>query len=216
MTFLRSFKQFAVQAFELVDHAVVAETGQAVLPAGPALSTVHGIVQEHGGRLEIETEQGKGSTFRVIAPCLELEAVPEIPTGASGVPGGAGELILLASGDPQQCGLISSTLQRHGYEVIKAADEESLGEAYRRHGDRVRLLVIDIDWLGHTKLECLPEMGQDRSGAAAILITGEAGSSEGGSWPRNTVLLQKPFQMSDLARLVSELLQNHGGPKESR
>ena len=135
--------------------------------------------------------------------------VPDISAEASDVPGGAGELILLASGDPQQRGLISSTLQGQGYEVIKAADEESLGESYRRYGDRVRLLVIDLDWLGNTRLECWPEMRQNGSGAAAILITGEAGSSEGGSWPRNTVLLQKPFQMSDLARLVSELLQKH-------
>ncbi|MEE9297376.1 MAG: response regulator [Phycisphaerae bacterium] len=174
---------------------------------GLGLALVHGIVNNHGGRIAVHSRVGQGTTFTVDLPCIDADVVGEAPGSCPiAVPRGSGDLVLLAEDNPQVRGIISSALQSFGYQIIKTADGQAALESFRLYKDRIRLLILDIDLPRGGGLNCLRTVRKTGSTTPAILIT-SSDKTRGKVMPSDSaVVLHKPFLTAELGRLVGDLL----------
>jgi len=114
---------------------------------GLGLSTIHGIVQQHQGWIEVVSEVGRGTTFTVFLPVCD-----DVPGAASsaGVAGavnlcqGNGETVLMVEDEGIVREAARLALERGGYRVFEAADGPEALAVYERCPTRIDLLVTDI------------------------------------------------------------------------
>jgi hypothetical protein len=113
---------------------------------GLGLSTVAGIVRHNGGCIDIKTEVGKGTEFKVYLRAAETAApLPEIPSLGTELPTGHGELILVIEDEEAIRELTRTTLETYGYRVVTAQDGEQGISRFKEHSREIRVLVTDTD-----------------------------------------------------------------------
>jgi PAS domain S-box-containing protein len=113
---------------------------------GMGLATVYGIVKQHDGWLEVESEAGKGSTFKIYLPvCEEDVEAPQarLSTTHSG-PSGAGQTVLVVEDDPSVRCLVKDILVHNRYKVIEAEDGEQALMLAHEHANEISLLLTDM------------------------------------------------------------------------
>ncbi len=107
---------------------------------GLGLATVYGIVKQHNGFITVDSAPGRGATFNVYLPVVQM-AVDD--TQDMGPPLQRGkETILIAEDNEDVRSLMRDVLQQYGYETLEAADGETAIETFRQHRD-VDLIIID-------------------------------------------------------------------------
>ena len=111
---------------------------------GLGLAMVYGIVKQHGGDINIYSQLGKGTTFRVYMPIITNTAGEEPDKSVQLVPFGRGETILLAEDDPQVRKVTRMYLQEKGYRVIEAENGEEATKRYLEKKDTIALVLLDV------------------------------------------------------------------------
>ena len=113
---------------------------------GLGLSTVQSIVEQHHGWIEVTSEIGRGSTFKVFFPVNEEAALlPETPVATEpAAERGAGEVVLLVEDEPGVRKMARITLERGGYRVIEAGDGREALSLWDHHSADVDLVVTDM------------------------------------------------------------------------
>jgi CheY-like chemotaxis protein len=113
---------------------------------GLGLSTVAGIIKHHGGCIDIETELGKGTEFKIYLPAVEV-AGEEMEAAAQEVtlPVGHGELILVVEDEEAVAELTKTTLESYGYRVITAQNGVQGLSLFEKYQHELRALITDTD-----------------------------------------------------------------------
>jgi CheY-like chemotaxis protein len=112
---------------------------------GLGLSTVIAIVKSHGGFVNVYSEPGKGTTFKVYLPAIDApsrEASQQ--RGEASLPRGSGEMILLVDDEPSLSIVASQTLQAFGYRVLCATDGADAVAVYLAHRNEVAVILTDM------------------------------------------------------------------------
>src|SRR5262249_320818 len=108
---------------------------------GLGLSVVYGIVQAHGGVIEVESEPGRGAALNLFFPVPEPGAAPQAARDAAKSPArGHGETILIVDDEQHLRELLASGAERRGFHALAAADGPEALEVYRAKRDAIAVV----------------------------------------------------------------------------
>ena len=110
---------------------------------GLGLAIVYGIVKQHNGYINVYSEPGRGTTFRVYLPLIK-PAGEKMKAEIHIVPKGGTETILLAEDDADVRNIVKISLEGHGYTVIEAVDGIDAINKFNENKDRIQLLLLDV------------------------------------------------------------------------
>ena len=111
---------------------------------GLGLAQVYGLVKQHYGHIDVESQAGKGTTFTLYLPALPLQNAANPAQIAIEIPRGQGELVLLVEDDPSVLSVTQSILERLGYQVLTATNGRFALDMYNRHHDKINLVLTDL------------------------------------------------------------------------
>jgi two-component system, cell cycle sensor histidine kinase and response regulator CckA len=180
---------------------------------GLGLAMVYGFVQQSGGRVEVSSELGRGSTFRVYLPLTdEVPQGHESPTAAA-APAGGKETILLVEDEEAVRRLASRTLQAQGYNVLEACDGVAALTLCQRHLRAIDIIVTDVVMPQLSGVDLVQRLKGVRPQLKVLYMSGYTDSMlvRHGIEESEANYLQKPFTPDLLSRKVRHLLDQHTG-----
>ncbi len=175
---------------------------------GLGLATVYGIVKQHQGWIEVESQGGAGTNFKVFLPDSSRAAAPE-QTALDPTVRGGNETILLVEDDVAVRGLARVVLQRHGYRVVEADSGNEALSVWEDHGSPIDLLLTDMIMPdGMTCWDLAKQLLTRNPDLKVIYTSGYSAESEGppSELRQAPTFLQKPYHPQKLARAVRECL----------
>jgi signal transduction histidine kinase/CheY-like chemotaxis protein len=175
---------------------------------GLGLAVAHGIVTQHGGQIDVESELGKGSTFTVFLPLARSASPRSIVAVAKPLASVARETLLVVEDEAPVRRAVQRNLERLGYRVIAACDGE---DALRliEWVDGVDLLLSDVVMPGIDGPELACRLREKWSELPVLFVTGYSAdrlARSGAVGPRDRVL-EKPYQLEELTRTIRQMLE---------
>lgn len=185
--------------------------------AGLGLSQVHSIVQQHGGRIDVESQAGSGTAFCIHLPLLEDRTIGEAwPGRGSDLPRGHGETILLAEDDPASRWATREILEGLNYTVLPAADGQTAITLFEGHHETIELVLSDVVMPHMGGVSLLHALRQAKTGVRIVLMSGYPLDQEGRRLlgAGQVTWVQKPLSAERLARVVAEALAQQPPPDD--
>jgi PAS domain S-box-containing protein len=175
---------------------------------GLGLSTVYGIVKQHRGWIEVESEVGQGTTFRVFLPASTKTAPAPDTHDLDHAPGGD-ETVLVVEDEASLRELVREILEKKGYRVLEAANGREALQVWQQHRDEIDLLLTDMMMPeGISGRDLAEQILSDRPNLSVLYSSGYSldAVSHGLTLSEGENFLQKPYHPEMLARLVRKCL----------
>jgi PAS domain S-box-containing protein len=175
---------------------------------GLGLAQVYGIVKQHEGFIDLESELGDGTSFTVYLPLATSETRDEIAAERAPEKVGGGELLLLVEDETPVRHVIQEMLENLGFEVVTAASGSEALQVFERFQSDIELVISDVVLSGISGLEVLKSVQEINPGLPVILMSGypleddarcelSAGMTD---W------LSKPFSSEQLGKIIERVL----------
>ena len=174
---------------------------------GLGLAVVHGIVQAHGGRVHLDSAQGKGTCFHICLPrSADLPADDGPPAPA---PAGGSGRILFVDDEETLVKLGRRFLEKLGYEVTGETSSRRALELFSRDPGRFDLIVTDQTMPQLTGMSLAESVWRLRPGLPIVISTGysEQINPERSSALGFSALLPKPYSLPELSRAVEHCME---------
>jgi CheY-like chemotaxis protein len=111
---------------------------------GMGLATAYGLIKQHNGWIEAESEVGKGSTFKIFLPPTAKQVKPEPAAQTSRPAAGGNETILVVEDEELVREFVASLLTESGYKILQAGNGVDALDVWRRHSTEIDLLLTDV------------------------------------------------------------------------
>lgn len=179
---------------------------------GLGLSTVYGIVRQHGGAIEVCSETGCGATFTIYLAAVERAVAATKPDREEWVAVGGHETVLLAEDEPAVRHLVQEMLEDAGYSVLVAEDGQQAVELFEAEPDAVGLALLDVVMPRVGGRQAYARMAAVRPDLPVVFASGYSGDVVHSRYQIDSGhrLIQKPFTGRDLLRVVRDALDGGG------
>jgi two-component system cell cycle sensor histidine kinase/response regulator CckA len=174
---------------------------------GLGLSMVFGIVKQCGGFIWVDSELGRGSSFTIYFPAVDMllttTITPEIKDAE-----GQGEIILLVEDDEALCESISTYLGLHGYKVLEASNGAEAVHIASQHAGSIRVLLTDIILPKLSGVELAREVATMSPQVVTLYMSGYTDRELSDYDPATSTagFLQKPFALQTLLQKLREMI----------
>ncbi len=174
---------------------------------GMGLATSYGIVRSHGGALEVSSEPGQGTTFKVYLPVTSQGSAPSERPPLLATP--VADATVLVVDDEETVGaVVHAMLSELGYHmVITTSGKEALA-TYQSQGDEIQLVLLDLTMPVMAGASCFRLLREQDPGVKVLLTSGHALNGEAQRLLDEGALgfIQKPFTMITLGQAVAAAL----------
>jgi CheY-like chemotaxis protein len=180
---------------------------------GLGLATVYGIVKQHAGWVEVESELNRGSTFKVFLPVEIKKVTPAVPPQLPGQIADGNETILLVEDEQALRRLARTVLQRHGYRVYEAGSGVEALSVWNEHGLEINLLLTDMIMPGGLSgRELAAQLREKKSDLKIIYTTGYSPDvmSQNLMLSEGKNFLPKPYHPDKLIQIIRRCLDEPG------
>jgi len=177
--------------------------------SGLGTAMIYGLVKQHGGRVEVDSTPGRGTTVRIYLPAVDGLMTPEdVEEGRETPPPGEGT-VLLAEDEPQLRSSARRILERFGYRVLPAADGNEALAHYARWKDQIDLIITDVVMPGMGGAALLAELERIGSRTPVLITSGYTASDPAGGvkLPEGLPFLAKPWDAAELLASVRETIE---------
>jgi PAS domain S-box-containing protein len=175
---------------------------------GLGLSTTLAIVKSHEGFISLESDVGKGTTFRIYIPATGTTSSEAAASEETDLPLGNGELILVIDDEAAIREITKGTLQAHGYKAMTASDGAEGVAVFAENKKNIRVVITDIMMPvmdGTAAIIALKRINPDVKIIAASGLTTK-GEITSPSDPNVQVFLKKPYTAEKLLKALAEVL----------
>ena len=172
------------------------------------LSTCYGIVSKSGGHITVESEPGKGSTFKVNLPRVDEPASQPTGRDKSDLPLGS-ETVFLVEDEPSVRRMASQVLREQGYTVLESTNGvEALRVAEKHASEELHLLLTDVVMPLMGGRELAEQLRKQHPETRVLFTSGYTEEADGHQDPlqSGSNFIQKPFTPATLALKVQEVL----------
>ena len=178
--------------------------------AGLGLSTVYGIVRQHGGNISVDSEVGRGTVFTIVLPQASESRVVDMHRDiAVSAQLANAQTIVVVDDQDEVRSLMSMMLRRKGYNVMDASSGAEAIRMIESHHAPIDLLLTDVMMPGIGGRELYEYVSKRHPAMKVLYVSGYTddafhGTHVGGAF------LQKPFLLDTLAKKVREILEETG------
>jgi PAS domain S-box-containing protein len=182
---------------------------------GLGLSMVYGIVKQHDGYINVYSELGQGTTFKIFVPVVENAVeTPTLPVQPELI--GGGETILVAEDEEGLRNLAGDMLSELGYNVLLAKDGEEAVQVYRKNQESVDMLLLDIMMPRMGGIEAYESIRKIGGEIPLIFMTGYSPEVVQSRFVKQNLsieklgltVIQKPYSVDGLGRKIREVLDS--------
>ena len=180
------------------------------LGTGLGLATVYGIVKQHGGNIRVNSDPGKGTTFKVYLPFSDKEYVEKSAREESGGDLHGSKTIMLAEDDEQVRYLARAILEKQGYTVLEAENGAEALTILDAHDGTVHLLLTDVVMPGMNGSVLFSKAAEKCPGLKVLYMSGytENMIAHLGVLDEGIPFIRKPFSSQALAAKIRHALDN--------
>ena len=166
------------------------------------------MARSHGGAFTVDSEPGRGTTFRLYLPLLEAEDRMTEDADEEGLAEGSGVTVLLADDNQAVLKIVQAVLERLGYKVIQATDGEQAVALYREHRAEIGLVILDVVMPRMGGIEASKAIRALDAEAKIMFMTGYDPSQQFNTedMAAEEVVL-KPFKVAAFSQLVKSVLE---------
>jgi len=175
---------------------------------GLGLSTAYGIIRQHHGHIEVESEPGAGTTFKIYFPPVEREEEKKTEEGGQLFSYRGTETLLVVEDEAGVRRFVCDALKSAGYEVLEASCPSEALEAFERKADVLRLVITDVVMPEMDGKSLVERLLRRRPGLKVLYMSGYADNEivNHGVSHESGRFLQKPFSADTLGRAVRRIL----------
>ncbi|HKQ82560.1 MAG TPA: ATP-binding protein [Steroidobacteraceae bacterium] len=181
---------------------------------GLGLSVVHGIVEGHGGAIDVESERGKGTSFSVYlpvyAPAVNAKVLGEVNSAQAAT-------VLYVDDDEALVFLATRALTRLGYHVVGYLDPSAAVEDFRAHPNDFDVVITDVSMPQLSGSQFAAELLQIRPNIPIVMMTGHVRPEDQEAARRLRIndVVRKPSTLEEFAQMLARCMENpqSGGVK---
>jgi CheY-like chemotaxis protein len=175
---------------------------------GLGLASVYGIIKGHGGYINVESDVGIGTTFKIYLPSSSQKAVKSETKGPDRLINGNGT-ILLVDDEELVLGTGSKILEKLGYSVLEANGGKKAVEIYKENKEKIDMVILDMIMPGMGGGKVFDKIKEVNPDAKVLLSSGYSIDGQATEILRRGCddFIQKPFSINELSGKISELQQ---------
>ena len=174
---------------------------------GLGLSVSHGIIKQHNGYINVDSEPGRGTAFKIYLPMIESGAF-EDQSIETAPPVGGNETILIAEDESDVRKILKIMLEDFGYKIIEAFDGENAVKKFMLNKDEIALVILDVIMPKKNGKEAYDEINILSPEVKALFISGYTAEivHKKGILDREINFISKPVSPNELLKKVREVL----------